>query len=404
MASRFCKLVINDINLIKSNNVRFYPAIKVYGKPPHLAKNLETKLTEMNYKDPAIYYKVDIGLPFPPRNRKETVRTRLQILREQRKNAEMEINSNRGQHIISLAEVNEEWQKTMAPSHIKTVAEHYGIYNDLFGDAYFYPQVPLDISFRHGDSIVPVFRGNDVKPSQATQAPEVIYEADPDSLWTLILTNPDGHLTKENSEYVHWFVGNIPGNDLQKGEVVWDYLQPFPPFGTGFHRFVFVLYKQEKKIDYSKLKKAAPCLDLNERTFVTYDFYREHQDVLTPGGLAFFQCDWDTSLTDFFHETLNMKEPVFEYDFPKPYVRKQEWFPLRKAFNIYLDKYRDQKEVSKDILLKNLKNVHPFKKAPPRLPFPNAVPIDHKKTPSWLIDEIKRERQGWGRAVYHNEE
>ncbi|XP_039286092.1 39S ribosomal protein L38, mitochondrial [Nilaparvata lugens] len=403
MASRFCKLVISDINLIKSNNVRFYPAIKVYGKPPHLAKNFETKLAEMNYKDPAIYYKVDIGLPFPARDRREITKTRLKFLREQRKNSDIEIISNRGEHIIPLADVSVEWQRTIGPFHLKNVAEHYGIFNDLFGDAYFYPQVPLDISFRHGDDLIPVFRGNDVKPSQATQAPEVNYEADADTLWTLILTNPDGHLSKENSEYVHWFIGNIPGNDLKKGEVVWDYLQPFPPFGTGFHRFVFVLYKQEKRIDYSKLKKAAPCLDLNERTFVTYDFYREHQDDLTPGGLAFFQCDWDSSLTDFFHKTLDMKEPVFEYDFPPPYIRKQEWFPRRMPFNIYLDKYRDQKEVSKDILLRKLKNVHPFKKAPPQLPFPNAVPID-KKVPSWLVDEIKRERQGWGRAVYHNEE
>lgn len=75
-------------------------------------------------------------------------------------------------------------------------------------------------------------------------------------------------------------------------------------------------------------------MELDNRTFHTYDFYREHQDVLTPAGLSFFQSDWEPSLTDFFHNTLNMKEPIFEYDFDPPYVRKQEWFPLRKAFNM----------------------------------------------------------------------
>lgn len=40
-----------------------------------------------------------------------------------------------------------------------------------------------------------------------------------------------------------------------------------------------------------------------------------------------------------------MKEPHFEYDFPKPYIKDQTWFPLREPFNLYLDKYRDPKQV-----------------------------------------------------------
>lgn len=34
------------------------------------------------------------------------------------------------------------------------------------------------------------------------------------------------------------------------------------------------------------------------------EFYRHFQDFITPAGLAFFQSDWDDSLTDFFHKTL----------------------------------------------------------------------------------------------------
>lgn len=36
--------------------------------------------------------------------------------------------------------------------------------------------------------------------------PIVEFEAPEKSLWTLMLTNPDGHLQKENSEYIHWLV------------------------------------------------------------------------------------------------------------------------------------------------------------------------------------------------------
>ena len=52
--------------------------------------------------------------------------------------------------------------------------------------------------------------------------------------------------------------GNIPGNDICQGEAVWSYLQPFPPRGTGYHRLVFILYKQDKRMDYTQLKKEGP--------------------------------------------------------------------------------------------------------------------------------------------------
>lgn len=57
--------------------------------------------------------------------------------------------------------------------------------------------------------------------------------------------------------FIHIFIfsGNIPGNDISKGETIINYLQPFPPKGTGYHRHIFILYKQDKKIDYSLLKK-----------------------------------------------------------------------------------------------------------------------------------------------------
>lgn len=51
------------------------------------------------------------------------------------------------------------------------------------------------------------------------------------------------------------FSGNIPGNNIEKGETLVEYLQPFPPKGTGYHRHIFVLYKQDKKIDFSTYKK-----------------------------------------------------------------------------------------------------------------------------------------------------
>ena len=91
-------------------------------------------------------------------------------------------------------------------------------------------------------------RGNVIKPKEATKEPYVHYECtENDSLWTLLMTNPDGHFSENTSEYLHWMVTNIKGNDLSTGQVVAPYLQPFPPFGTGYHRFVFILFKQVRE-------------------------------------------------------------------------------------------------------------------------------------------------------------
>lgn len=86
-------------------------------------------------------------------------------------------------------------------------AEHYGVFQDLFGDAYFTPYVHLDVAYKLSDNkLAPVYRGNTLKPRETSSAPVVEFESKPDELWTLVLTNPDGHLSEENKEYVHWFV------------------------------------------------------------------------------------------------------------------------------------------------------------------------------------------------------
>lgn len=53
--------------------------------------------------------------------------------------------------------------------------------------------------------------------------------------------------------------GNIPGNQIDKGETLCTYLPPFPPNGTGWHRCVFLLYKhQQGPIKFSELYGPLP--------------------------------------------------------------------------------------------------------------------------------------------------
>lgn len=106
---------------------------------------------------------------------------------------------------INLKETKEEWLKTSGQYQIKTIADHYGIYEHLFGEAYFVPRIPLQIVFNQESVNIPVYFGNVIKPSEATNLPEISFDGG-DSLWTLIMTNPDGHFTKQDAEYVHLFM------------------------------------------------------------------------------------------------------------------------------------------------------------------------------------------------------
>jgi len=295
--------------------------------------------------------------------------------------------------------VHDEWRATSAPFHIKGMANYFNVFDDLFGDAYFTPITMMDVFYAQEAGDAPVYQGNLLKPSETKSKPRVTFNGNKDVLYSLVMSTPDCHLTENNAEYLHWMVGNIPGSDVSKGTEICDYLQPFPPRGVGYCRYIFVLYRQEKVIDFGKHKRPTDCKNLAERTFSTLDFYREFQDVMTPCGLAFFQSNWDSSLTDFFHKVLDMKEPWFEYDFPLPTLPPQLWFPDGKPFNMYLDKYKDQHQLGKELLLEKLKEVHPFEKPPPPLKYPDIFPIPND-TPTWLKDDIKRRRMRIGKWKY----
>lgn len=78
--------------------------------------------------------------------------------------------------------------------------------------------------------------------------------------FTLVLTDPDAPSNTDHkwSEYAHWIVTDLPLNatgkdaeslstilDYKKGKEILPYVGPAPPEGTGKHRYVFLLYKQD---------------------------------------------------------------------------------------------------------------------------------------------------------------
>lgn len=52
--------------------------------------------------------------------------------------------------------------------------------------------------------------------------------------------------------------GNIPGKAVQAGQELCDYIPPFPARGTGIHRYIYVLFKQDARIDFKKDVRPSP--------------------------------------------------------------------------------------------------------------------------------------------------
>lgn len=116
-------------------------------------------------------------------------------------------------------------------------------------------EVPKDELKVEYSPTLTVNQGNELKPSQAQKQPSTIsWPSEDGALYTLIMSDPDAP-SRENptwGEWMHWLVGNIPGTDLASGKVLFGYMPPGPPKGTGPHRYILTVYKQPGQIDFNQ--------------------------------------------------------------------------------------------------------------------------------------------------------
>ncbi|XP_033754821.1 39S ribosomal protein L38, mitochondrial-like [Pecten maximus] len=368
-----------DVGIIKQH-IRQRWKWRHRGKGPEEAKTYDERVTALSKEKPRV---INIGFKLPTSKEFDIPEKKLE-------DSEKQLLDSKDDETV-MKSINDLWYGMGWSKNMRAVAQHYGVYRDLFYDAYFYPQFPLNVFYEYdNETVTAVYNGNIISPSEVEERPQVEYDFAPDKLYTLALTAPDSHLQKNAVEYLHWLVGNIPGDDISKGEELCCYLPPFPVRGTGFHRYVFVLYEQEKEIDFSQEKRPDNCMSLQQRTFRTSTFYKNLQDDITPVSMAFFQSEWDDSVTKTFWNKLDMKEPSFEFMHPPPYHPKQEKFPQAKPFNLYLDRYRDVKDINEEVLKEKLKTLSPLSPPSPRPKYPNLV--QEKYAPSWLRLKNKHKR------------
>jgi len=138
----------------------------------------------------------------------------------------------------------------------------------------------MDVSFCTGDKRIDVtYKGfnedksvrcdDDVPMSVFTDAkpPKVLLSmANFNRLYTLMLVDPDAPSPKAPTMrcWLHWLVINVVENDVNKGEEIVPYNPPTPPQGSGKHRYVFLLYKQAKRIaDGGSIRVSRGKFDVN---------------------------------------------------------------------------------------------------------------------------------------------
>lgn len=94
--------------------------------------------------------------------------------------------------------------------------------------------------------------GNELTPTQVKDMPILKWDADEMAFYSLLMFDPDAptRIIPVLREVRHWAVVNIPGNAVESGETVAEYIGCGPPKYTGRHRYVFLIYKQpDGKID-----------------------------------------------------------------------------------------------------------------------------------------------------------
>ncbi|XP_034827652.1 phosphatidylethanolamine-binding protein homolog F40A3.3-like isoform X2 [Maniola hyperantus] len=135
-----------------------------------------------------------------------------------------------------------------AMSSVAKSFEANGVVPDVVSKA---PQASVTVKFKSGAE---VNNGNVLTPTQVKDVPRVSWVADPNTFYTLAMTDPDAPSRKEPTfrEWHHWLVCNILGNEVEVGDTLSAYIGSGPPPGTGLHRYVYLVYKQPGKIDFDE--------------------------------------------------------------------------------------------------------------------------------------------------------
>ncbi|XKL62196.1 hypothetical protein PGB90_002029 [Kerria lacca] len=152
------------------------------------------------------------------------------------------------------------------------------------------PKEILKVTYSGG---LEVNLGNELTPTQVKDKPSVKFNGNPNSFYTLCMTDPDAPSRKNPKfrEWHHWLVGNIPGFEIEKGETLSEYIGSGPPPDTGLHRYVFLVYQQPGKLTFTEPRLTNRSGD--NRGLFKISKFAENYKLGNPIAGNFYQAKYD---------------------------------------------------------------------------------------------------------------
>lgn len=145
--------------------------------------------------------------------------------------------------------------------------------------------------------------GSILRPTDVKNEPILSWDADLKSFHTLCMIDPDFPCkgNPQHREFVHWLIVNIPGCRTSAGMFKIAYVGAAPPKGTGMHRYVFLVYKQPKQIDFAQMLPIDRKTVKGRLGFSIRNFANEHKfGDLIAGN--YFLAQWDDYVSILFNE------------------------------------------------------------------------------------------------------
>ncbi|XP_037814785.1 protein D3-like [Lucilia sericata] len=133
-------------------------------------------------------------------------------------------------------------------SEIIKAMKRHEVIPDLLDEG---PQELLKVSFDCG---VMANMGEELTPTQVQNPPLVEWSAEKGSFYTLLFTEVDAPSREDTSlkEWRHWLIVNIPENNVGEGDLLYGYQGSGPSKGSGFHRYVYLLFKQPRSLKFDE--------------------------------------------------------------------------------------------------------------------------------------------------------
>ena len=149
-------------------------------------------------------------------------------------------------------------------------------------------------------------QGNVLTPTLVKNAPTVTWTDEPNTLYTVVMTDPDAPSREEPTyrEWLHWVVVNVPGSGrVAEGQSHFGYVGAGPPPDTGLHRYVVLVYKQGDRIEPSETPR--PSTQQSDRPKSNVRAFASKYGLKLVAG-NFFQAEFDSYVPELYKTFTDM--------------------------------------------------------------------------------------------------